>query len=228
MEKLENESAKNNISVEHAPSEGPTANVLRWSRAEAWTLLNEHTQSASLLKHALAVETCVRAYGERLAQELELEGSEARRLIETYAIAGLLHDFDYEKHPSPEEHPFVGNRILTEQGWPEEIRHAILAHAEYSGTPRVSHLDKTLFACDELAGFLTAIALVKPSKSIFDVEVGSVRRKMKDKAFARGVNRDDIVTGAGELGIDLDQHIAFCIDAMQKNAAALGLEGQQA
>ncbi|HEX4020133.1 MAG TPA: HD domain-containing protein [Acidobacteriaceae bacterium] len=206
----------------------PTGNIRHWTRPEAWVLLNEYTHSASLLKHALAVETCVRTYGQRLVEEMGLEGSEARRLVETYAIAGLLHDFDYEKHPSPEEHPFVGNRILTEQGWPEEIRHAILAHAEYSGTPRVSHLDKTLFACDELAGFLTAISLVKPSKSIFDVDVSSVRKKMKDKAFARGVNRQDIITGSEELGVDLDQHIAFCIHAMQKNAAALGLDGQRA
>jgi predicted hydrolase (HD superfamily) len=146
----------------------------------------------------------------------------------SYAVAGLLHDFDYEKHPTPEEHPFVGVRILAEQGWPEEVRHAILAHAEYSGTPRLSHLDKTLFACDELAGLLTAATLVKPSKSIFDVDVSSVRRKMKDKAFARGVNRQDIVNGAAELGVDLDTHIAFCIAAMQKNAAALGLEGTKA
>ncbi|MGC1783276.1 MAG: HAD family hydrolase [Acidobacteriaceae bacterium] len=197
-------------------------------RATAWRLLNEHTQSPSLLKHALAVEVCVRAYGEKHAAELDLPPSEAHSMIEIYAVAGLLHDFDYEKHPSPEEHPWVGNQILTDQGWAEEIRHAILAHAEYTKTPRVSHLDKALFACDELAGFLTANALVKPTKSILDVNAASVVKKMKDKAFARGVNREDIVTGAAELGIDLDQHIAFCLSAMQKHAHELGLAGTSA
>jgi predicted hydrolase (HD superfamily) len=194
-------------------------------RTAAWRLLQEHTQSASLLKHALAVEACVRAYGQQRASEIDLPAEEGRTLVETYAIAGLLHDFDYEKYPSREEHPWVGNRILTEQGWPEEIRHAILAHAEYTGTPRLSHLDKALFACDELAGFLTANALVKPSKSIRDVNVSSVVKKMKDKAFARGVNREDIVVGAAELGVPLDQHIAFCLGAMQQHAEELGLAG---
>jgi predicted hydrolase (HD superfamily) len=141
-----------------------------------------------------------------------------------YSITGLLHDFDYERYPTPAEHPFVGNRILTAQGWPEEIRQAILGHAEYSGVPRESHLAKALFACDELAGFLTAISLVKPTKSIFDVDVANVRKKMKEKPFARAVNRQDIVSGAEQLGVDLDAHIAFCIVAMQKNAAALGLQ----
>lgn len=196
-------------------------------REAAWQLLNEYTQSASLLKHALSVEVCVRAYGEKHAEELGLEPGEARAMAELYAITGLLHDFDYEKHPSMEEHPYVGNQILTEQGWAEEIRHAILGHAEYTNTPRVSHLDKTLFACDELAGFLTANALIKPSKSIHDVTVASVMKKMKDKAFARGVNRDDIINGAAALGVDLDQHIAFCLNAMQKNAEVLGLAGGQ-
>lgn len=207
---------------------GQTNSAPPRDRAAAWTLLNEHTQSASLLKHALAVEVCIRAYGEKHAAEFALPPHEAKAMVEMYAIAGLLHDFDYEKHPSAEEHPWVGNQILTEQGWAEEIRHAILAHAEYTRTPRVSHLDKTLFACDELAGFLTANALVKPSRSILDVNVASVRKKMKDKAFARGVNRDDIVTGAAELGIDLDQHIAFCLAAMQKHAEELGLAGMPA
>lgn len=194
-------------------------------RAAALRLLSEHTQSASLLKHALAVEICVRAYGEKHATDLGLAAADARAMVEMYAIAGLLHDFDYEKHPSPDEHPWVGNKILTEQGWAEEIRHAILAHAEYTRTPRVSHLDKTLFACDELAGFLTANALVKPTKSIRDVNAASVLKKMKDKAFARGVNRDDIVNGAAELGVGLDQHIVFCLAAMQKHAEELGLAG---
>lgn len=194
-------------------------------RAAAWHLLNQYTQSASLLKHALAVEVCVRAYGEKHAADLGLAEDEARAMVEMYAVTGLLHDFDYEKHPSLEEHPWVGNQILTEQGWAEEIRHAILGHAEYTNTPRTSHLDKALFACDELAGFLTANALVKPSKSILDVNAASVRKKMKDKAFARGVNREDIVNGAVELGVDLDQHIAFCLASMQKHAEALGLVG---
>ena len=197
----------------------------RNDRAAAWRLLNEHTQSASLLKHALAVEACVRAYGEQRAAELSLPPEQTRDLVETYAITGLLHDFDYEKYPTPEEHPWVGNRILTEQGWAEEIRHAILAHAEYTHTPRVSHLDKVLFACDELAGFLTANALVKPTKSILDVNTASVVKKMKDKAFARGVNRDDIRNGAAELGVELDRHVAFCLAAMQEHADALGLAG---
>jgi predicted hydrolase (HD superfamily) len=195
-------------------------------RFAAWTLLNEYTQTASLLKHALAVEICVRAYGEKHASELRLSEAEAHAMVEMYAITGLLHDFDYEKHPSREEHPWVGNKILIQQSWPEEIRHAVLAHADYSGTPRISHLDKALFACDELAGFLTANALVKPTKSILDVNVASVLKKMKDKAFARGVNRNDIITGAAELGVELDSHIAFCLAAMQQNADVLGLAGQ--
>jgi predicted hydrolase (HD superfamily) len=193
------------------------------SREAAWALLNEFTQSPSLLKHALAVESCVRAYGEQEVLRLGLIGDDASQLVELYAATGLLHDFDYERHPSAEEHPCVGVRILEERGWPAEIRRAILGHAEYTGIPRVSHLDKVLFACDELAGFLTACALVKPSKSIHDVEVAGVRKKLKDKAFARGVNRDDVLNGAKELAVDLDQHIAFCIAAMQKDADALGL-----
>jgi predicted hydrolase (HD superfamily) len=194
-------------------------------REAAWRLLNQYTQSASLLKHALSVEVCVRAYGEQRAAELGLAPDEARSLVETYSVTGLLHDFDYEKYPSPEEHPWIGNRILTEQGWPEEVRHAIMGHAEYTHTPRESHLDKVLFACDELAGFLTANALVKPTKSIRDVNVPSVLKKMKDKAFARGVNRDDIVQGAAELGITLPDHVAFCLAAMQQHAEELGLAG---
>jgi predicted hydrolase (HD superfamily) len=197
-------------------------------RERAWTLLNEHTQSPSLLKHALAVETCVRAYGKREAGAQGLTGEAHTAFLEKYSATALLHDFDYEKHPSLEEHPFVGIAILTEQGWPEEIRTAILGHAEYSCVPRETHLAKTLFACDELAGFLTACSLVKPTKSIHDVEVAGVKKKMKDKAFARGVNRDDIVKGAAELGVPLEDHIAFCIAAMQHNAEALGLQGSPA
>jgi predicted hydrolase (HD superfamily) len=196
-----------------------------YTRKAAWELLREYTQSGSLLKHALAVEACMRAYGEAEGARSHLSGEEAARRSEIYAITGLLHDFDYERYPTPAEHPFTGNRILTAQGWPEEVREAIMGHAEYSGVPRKSHLAKALFACDELAGLLTAIALVKPTRSIFDVEVSGVRKKMKDKAFARGVNRQDVVSGAEQLGVDLDEHIAFCIVAMQKNAEALGLCG---
>ena len=204
------------------------ANHNGYSRERAWSLLNEYTQSASLLKHALAVETCVRAYGEREADAQGLANEARDAFIEKYSVTALLHDFDYEKYPSLEDHPFVGNKILTEQGWPEEIRTAILGHAEYSGVLRVTHLDKTLFACDELAGFLTACSLVKPTKSIHDVEVAGVRKKMKDKAFAKGVHRDDITKGAAELGVPLDDHIAFCIAAIQRNAEALGLSGTTA
>jgi predicted hydrolase (HD superfamily) len=195
------------------------------TRDAAWNLLNEFTQSPSLIKHAQAVERCVRRYGEQEAARRGLVGEDITQLVEIYSATGLLHDFDYERHPSAEEHPYVGVRVLEDRGWPEEIRHAILGHAEYTGTPRVSHLDKVLFACDELAGFLTACTLVKPTKSIHDVEVASVKKKLKDKAFARGVNRHDVINGAKELGIDLDQHIAFCLAAMQRDAEALGLAG---
>src|SRR5580700_7861867 len=194
-------------------------------RERAWTLLNEHTQSPSLLKHALAVETCVRAYGKREADAQGLTGEAHTALLEKYSATALLHDFDYEKHPSLEEHPFVGIAILTEQGWPEEIRTAILGHAEYSGVPRETHLAKTLFACDELAGFLTACSLVKPTKSIHDVEVAGVKKKMKDKAFARAVLREDIIGGAELLGLSVDEHVGNCLRAMQARAEELGLEG---
>jgi len=197
--------------------------VIRYGRDAALSLLREWTQSESLRKHALAVEACVAAYAEQEADRQQLTGPARDHLLNLYSTTALLHDFDYERHPSREEHPFVGVRHLEEQGWPAELRTAILGHAEYSGTPRVTHLDKVLFACDELAGFLTACALVKPSKSIADVEVPGVRKKMKDKAFARGVNRDDVIQGAQELGVDLDAHIAFCIPAMKNRAADLGL-----
>ena len=192
-------------------------------RAQAWQLLTEWTAGESLRKHALAVEACVAAMGEAEADRLGLSGAEREALVELYSTTALLHDFDYERHPSLEEHPFVGVRELERLGWPAEMRTAILGHAQYSGVPRVTHLDKSLFACDELAGFLTACALVKPSKSIADVEVAGVRKKMKDKAFARGVNRADVIQGAEELGVDLDAHIAFCIKAMKKRAGELGL-----
>jgi len=193
------------------------------TRARAWQLLTEWTQSESLRKHALAVEACVAACGEAEASRLGLTGEARAALLELYSTTALLHDFDYERHPSLEEHPFVGVRELERQGWPVELRTAILGHAQYSGVPRTTHLDKCLFACDELAGFLTACALVKPSKSIADVEVAGVRKKMKDKAFARGVNRADVIQGAAELGVELDAHIGFCIEAMRKRAGELGL-----
>jgi predicted hydrolase (HD superfamily) len=194
-----------------------------YTRDRAWQLLTEWTQGESLRKHAIAVEICVPACGQAEADRLGLSGSERDAMIELYTTTALLHDFDYERHPSLEEHPFVGVRELERQGWPVELRTAILGHAQYSGVPRVTHLDKTLFACDELAGFLTACALVKPTKAIADVEVAGVRKKMKDKAFARGVNRDDVIQGAAELGVDLDTHIGFCLEAMKKRAGELGL-----
>ena len=199
--------------------EGPEA----YSRARAWQLLTEWTAGESLRKHALAVEACVAACGEAEADRLGLAGEAREDLLRLYSTTALLHDFDYELHPSLEEHPFVGVRELERQGWPAELRTAILGHAQYSGVPRVTHLDKCLFACDELAGFLTACALVKPSKSIADVEVAGVRKKMKDKAFARGVNRADVIQGAAELGVELDAHIGFCFEAMRKRAGELGL-----
>jgi predicted hydrolase (HD superfamily) len=198
---------------------------IRYTRTEAWRVLNQYTQSPGLLKHALAVEACMSAHGEQQAATRGLSEDQANTLRDTYRITGLLHDFDYEQYPSAEEHPFVGNKILLRQGWPEEILEAIMGHAQYSGVARKTHLAKALFACDELAGFLTAVALVKPTKSIFDVDVQSVRKKMKDKAFARGVHREDIIQGAQELGLDPDAHIAFCIAAMRSHAEALGLAG---
>jgi predicted hydrolase (HD superfamily) len=192
-------------------------------REQAWELLTAWTASESLRKHALAVETCVAAYGEAEAGRLGLAGEEREALRELYVTTALLHDFDYEQHPTADEHPFVGVKELERLGWPEALRTSILGHAQYSGVPRETHLAKALFACDELAGFLTACALVKPSKAIKDVEVASVRKKMKDKAFAKGVNREDVIQGAQELGVELDTHIGFCIEAMKKRAGELGL-----
>jgi predicted hydrolase (HD superfamily) len=190
-------------------------------RTAAWQLLCEHTQSESLRKHMLAVEACMRAYARKFRQQ----GIDPTADEETYGITGLLHDFDYEKYPTPAEHPFVGSKILEERGYPEELRRAILSHADYSNVPRVTPMEKALFACDELAGFITATALVKPSKYLAEVEAKSVRKKMKDKAFARSVSREDITKGAAELGIDLEEHIAFCIEAMKEIAKELGLGG---
>jgi len=186
-------------------------------RGAAWSLLTRFTESESLRKHALAVEACMRAYARKL------DGNE-----ELWGVVGLLHDFDYEKYPSQEEHPYKGNEILKEQGYSEEIRRAIMSHAEYTGVTRDTPMEKALFACDELAGFITACALVKPGKSLAEVEAGSVRRKMKDKAFARSVNRNDIVTGAAEMGVDLEEHIRFCIEARKGIAEKLGLDGSAA
>ncbi|MDP9037742.1 MAG: HD domain-containing protein [Acidobacteriota bacterium] len=191
----------------------------------AQELLYQWTQRESLRKHGLAVAACTEAYGRMQAQRLELAGEHAVEFVGRYRSAGLLHDMDYELHPSLEEHPFAGVAALRELGWPDEVLHAILAHADYSGTPRVSHLDKALFACDELAGFLTACALVKPTRSIADVEVAGVKKKMKDKAFARAVKREDIVDGAALLGLTVDAHVGNCLAAMQAQAQELGLAG---
>ncbi len=189
------------------------------NRDDAWKLLCEYTQGESLRKHALAVEACVRAYAQKSAADENLWG-----------ITALLHDFDYERwpndaHDATQEHPFEGTKILRERGYPEEMIHAILGHADYCNVPRTSALDRTLFACDELAGFLTACALVKPSKSIHEVEAASVKKKLKDKAFARGVNREDVYKGAEELGVPLEEHITFCIAALRGIAPELGLNG---
>jgi predicted hydrolase (HD superfamily) len=200
-----------------------TVETPSYGREQAWQLLTEWTGSESLRKHALAVEACVVAYGEQEAVRLGVAGEERDAMVNLYSTTALLHDFDYERHPTSEEHPFVGVRELERQGWPEEMRTAILGHAQYSGVPRATHLAKVLFACDELAGFLTACALVKPTKKIADVEAHSVRKKMKDKAFARAVHREDIIQGAQELGVELDAHIGFCIEAMKKRAGELGL-----
>ena len=182
-----------------------------------WKLLTEFTQSESLRKHALAVEACMRAYARKDGADEELWG-----------MVALLHDFDYEKYPSADDHPYKGSEILKERGYSEEVRRAIMSHAEYTGVTRVSPMEKALFACDELAGFITACALVKPGKSLAEVEAKSVRKKMKDKAFARSVHREDIIQGAADLGVDLEEHIAFCIQAMQSIAGELGLDGSAA
>ena len=183
-------------------------------RQQAWNTLCEFTQSESLRKHALAVEACVAAYARRLGED-QLK----------WSVTALLHDFDWEIHPQAPDHPMKGEAILAERGVSDEIRRAILSHANYSGVQRVSSLEKTLYACDELAGFITAISYVKPHRSVFEVDVASVKKKMKDKAFARSVNRQDIIDGAQELGVPLDDHVDFCIKAMQEKAEELGLKG---
>jgi putative nucleotidyltransferase with HDIG domain len=183
-------------------------------REHAWNILCEFTKSEGLRKHALAVEACVAAYARKFGED------EPR-----WSITALLHDFDWEIHPTLEGHPQNGSAILAERGVDEEMRRAILSHASHTGVPRQSPLEHTLFACDELAGFITAISYVKPSKSVFEVDVVSVKKKMKDKAFARSVNRQDITDGALELGIPLEEHIDFCVKAMQAKAGELGLKG---
>jgi len=183
-------------------------------RASAWEILCEFTQSESLRKHALAVEACVAAYAREFREDEQ-----------KWSVTALLHDFDWEIHPQAPDHPMKGQTILEARGVPGEIRRAILSHANYSGVPRVSPLEKTLYACDELAGFITAISYVKPHRSVFEVDLSSVKRKMKDKAFARSVNRQDIVDGADELGVPLDDHIDFCIKSMQAKAEELGIKG---
>jgi putative nucleotidyltransferase with HDIG domain len=189
------------------------------TRDEALAIMHEYTASESLRKHMLSVEAAMRAYAEKFGED-----------VERWGITGLIHDFDYERFPndahSPtEEHPAEGVRILRSRGFPEDVLTAILGHATYSGVPRESKMAKTLFAVDELTGLITATALVRPSRSVMEVEAKSVRKKMKDKAFARGVNRDDVINGAADLGVDLDEHIDFVIRAMQRSAESLGLAG---
>jgi predicted hydrolase (HD superfamily) len=184
------------------------------SREAAWRLLNEYTKSESLLKHALGVEATVRGYARRFG-EPEVE----------WGIVGLLHDFDYERWPTLDDHTFRGCEILEAQGYPEWVRRAILSHADYSGVPREGRLEKTLFACDEMTGFVSAAALVRPSRSVLDLEPASVMKRMKDKAFARGVKRDDLRAGAELLELPLDEHIANVIASMREQADALGLRG---
>jgi predicted hydrolase (HD superfamily) len=196
------------------------------TREAAWELLTEFTQSESLRKHALAVEACMRAcarkFGSGSPDVTEDVADDEENL---WGIVGLLHDFDYDRWPSLEDHPYKGNEILKERGYSDEIRRAIMSHAEYTGVTRDTPMEKALFACDELAGFITAVALIKPGKSLAEVDTKSVRKRMKDKAFARKVNRDDIIQGAAALGVDLDEHIAFCIEALKPIADKLGLDG---
>jgi predicted hydrolase (HD superfamily) len=184
------------------------------TRDAAWQLLTEYTKGDSLLKHAMGVEAAVRGYARRFGEDEEAWG-----------IVGLLHDFDYERWPSLDDHPFRGCEILSAQGYPEWVTRAILSHAEYSGVARESRLEKTLWACDEMAGFVTAASLVRPSKSILDLEPASVAKRMKDKAFARGVKREDLRKGAEELGLPLEEHIGNVIAFMRERADALGLRG---
>ncbi len=184
------------------------------TREQAWDIVCEFVKTENLRRHILGVEACMAAYADKFGEDREL-----------WAVTALLHDFDWEIHPTAPDHPMKGERILAERGVPEEIRRAILSHANYSGVPRDSRLERALFACDEIAGFLAACSYVKPGRSIHEVDVGSVKRKLKDRAFARNVSRDDILNGAQELGVPLDEHIAFCIEAMKSRGAELGLAG---
>ena len=189
------------------------------SRADALALQHEYTQSDSLRKHMLAVEAAMRAYAEKFGED-----------VERWGLAGLIHDFDYERFPNAEHsptegHPAHGVRILRDRGWPEDVLQAIMGHGTYTGVARETRMAKTLFAVDELTGLVTATALVRPSRSIHEVDARSVRKKMKDKGFAKGVSRDDVMLGAQELGVDLDEHIQFVVVAMQKAADSLGLAG---
>jgi len=182
------------------------------ARDRAWALLTEFTKSESLRKHALAVEASMRAYAERYAADAEAWG-----------VAGMLHDFDYEMHPTAPRHPAKGAEILVSRGVPGDVVYAILAHADYSGYPRRSQLDRALYGCDEISGFVTACALVRPGRAIAGLDAASVRKKLKDKGFARTVNRDDVYRGALELGVDLDEHITFVIGALTRVAGEIGL-----
>ncbi len=184
------------------------------TREEAWTTLNEWVKSPSLIRHCLSVETATRAYARKLGEPEE-----------AWAVVGLIHDFDFERHPDPAEHTFVGAKYLQEQGYPEWVVNAVLSHGPNPDYPRITPLEKTLFAVDELTGFISAVALVRPSKAVADVKTSSVKKKMKDKAFAAAIHREDLTAGAEELGISLDDHIAFVIQAMAENAEALGLAG---
>ena len=189
------------------------------TRADALALMHEYTASDSLRKHMLSVEAAMRAYAEHFGEDPERWG-----------LAGLIHDFDYERYPnaarSPtDEHPSQGVKLLRERGWPEDILQAILGHAAYTNVARETRMARTLFAVDELTGLITATALVKPTKSVHDVDARSVRKKMKDKAFAKGVSREDVLLGVQEMGVDLDQHVQFVIDAMRREADAIGLAG---
>jgi putative nucleotidyltransferase with HDIG domain len=183
-------------------------------REQAWALLTEHTKNENLIKHALAVEAAMRAYARKFGEDEEKWG-----------VTGLIHDFDYEEHPTAEEHPAWGAKLLEERGWPEDIVYAVKSHGDHLGLPRKSLMDKALYAVDELTGLIVAVALVRPSKSIMDVKLKSVKKKWKDKAFARGVHREDIEKGAADLGVDLNEHIAIVLSAMQGIADELGLRG---
>ncbi len=184
------------------------------TRQQAWALLSEHTQNANLVKHALGVEAAMRGYARRFQEDEELWG-----------VVGLLHDFDYEEHPSLEEHPYVGARILRELGYAEEIVHAILGHSDHTGVERTSRLDQTLYAVDELVGLIVAVALVRPSKSVVDLPVKSIIKKLKDKAFCRAIDREHLRAGAAELGVDMKEHVACIVESLRSIAPELGLAG---